>query len=293
MNLMKNEAVGQKLQIETKKTSIERFTICYVIKKGYFNLVRYLLNLGKDPNERDSGNSCRTALIYCTFIKDEGWALSIAQNLLEFGAMLHLTDSNNLSPIHYCAAYGLDKLLDVFLRSLDFDISKICDDKGNNALHYALQNKRNSCTRLLIEKCCQSKIFGICDKNKFGVSPINLIQPFDQKTKCKKLKPIKTNDQSFFTTELIDLSESSCESIKHSESEDLYKYMDILFISKPIDTNKRRISDINNNKFSNNLDENIIKSNDCMKYLELRKDHLISYNKLFYKKEDLFKVNKL
>ena len=92
---------------------------------------------------------------------------------------------------------------------------------------------------------------------------------------------------------MIDLSESSCESIKHSECEDLYKYMEILVISKPIDTNKRRISDTNNNKFLNNLDENIKKSNHCMKYLELRKDHLISYNKLFYKKEDLFKVNKL
>ena len=47
-----------------------------------------MLRLGVDPNYVDEKeNFLRTPLIYCTFIKDLNWSLTIAQTLLEYGAL--------------------------------------------------------------------------------------------------------------------------------------------------------------------------------------------------------------
>ncbi len=147
------------------KHSTQKYTITYVLRRGYFNLVRYMLTMGIDPNQvsvekeligSTLDNSC-TALILCTFIKDETWCLNVARNLLEHGAFLHRTDSRFLNAIHYCCAFGREKLLECYLGiflinlfrfdffqtltwlldfsssldSLDFDLSKAVDLNGN------------------------------------------------------------------------------------------------------------------------------------------------------------------
>lgn len=94
-----------------------RYTVTYVIKKGYFNLVHPLLSLGADPNHVDTDDRNgmrRNALIYTTFIRDEKWALSVARCLLENGADLSVADSRRLTPIHYCKDWSLCiKLLEI------------------------------------------------------------------------------------------------------------------------------------------------------------------------------------
>ena len=76
---------------QTNSTSLPNyFNVSFAIQHGYFRCVRYLLQLGYDPNERDS--QLRTPLILCTYIENNRWSLSLAQNLLEKSAKIALED---------------------------------------------------------------------------------------------------------------------------------------------------------------------------------------------------------
>jgi ankyrin repeat protein len=68
----------------------KHFNVTFAIQHGYFRCVRYLLELCYDPNERDS--QLRTPLILCSYVENNRWSLSIAQNLLEKGAKIALED---------------------------------------------------------------------------------------------------------------------------------------------------------------------------------------------------------
>lgn len=137
----------------TKSIAQQKYTTTYVIKRGYFNLVRCLLSLGIDPNQVEANEPlARTSLIYTTFIRDEKWSLSVARNLLECGADLKQTDSRFLTPIHYCCAFGKLALLRLFLDSLDFDLSKSIDLNGNTCMHYAIRSHNLKCVQMLLDK---------------------------------------------------------------------------------------------------------------------------------------------
>jgi ankyrin repeat protein len=72
-------------------TSVPKyFNVPYAVQNGYFRCVRYLLELSYDPNERD--NQLRTPLILCSYVENDRWSLSLAQNLLEKGAKIALED---------------------------------------------------------------------------------------------------------------------------------------------------------------------------------------------------------
>jgi ankyrin repeat protein len=66
------------------------FNVPFAIQHGYFRCIRYLLELCYDPNERD--NQLRTPLILCSYVENNRWSLSLAQNLLEKGAKIALED---------------------------------------------------------------------------------------------------------------------------------------------------------------------------------------------------------
>ena len=68
----------------------KHFNVPFAIQHGYFRCVRYLLELTSDPNERD--NQLRTPLILCSYVENDRWSLSLAQNLLEKGAKIALED---------------------------------------------------------------------------------------------------------------------------------------------------------------------------------------------------------
>lgn len=180
-----SEASTSSSTIPLKK---KQYTVVYTIKRGYFNLVRHLLDLGLDPNHVSSAddNGMRTPLILCTFIRDERWSFNIAQNLLEHGASLRKCDNQQLTPIHYCCAFGRDKLLELFLNSLDYDLSKSIDLNGNSCMHYAIRSHSLKCVELLVNKF--KSIYGTYSpsyphinsdkrlnfKNKFGLRPTDI-----------------------------------------------------------------------------------------------------------------------
>ena len=73
-------------------TSVPKnFNVPFAIQHGYFRCVRYLLELSYDPNERDS--QLHTPLILCSYVENDRWSLSLAQNLLEKGAKIALADN--------------------------------------------------------------------------------------------------------------------------------------------------------------------------------------------------------
>ena len=174
----------------------KQYTVVYVIKKGYFNLVRHLLDLGVNADyvsEKDD-HQLRTPLILCTFIRDEKWAFNLAQNLLSVGASMKKVDKNRLTPIHYCCAFGHDKLLELFLNSLDFDILESLDINGNSCMHYALRSHNLRCVQLIIRKYTntfEEKMVApnatsnvnekINSENHFGLRPIDLTEEIDDK----------------------------------------------------------------------------------------------------------------
>ena len=181
-NLLNSRPNSSKQQAAS---ATSRYTTTYVIKKGYFNLVRYLLSTGADPNFVDEKEpNSRTSLIYATFIKDETWSLSVAQNLLEFGANLKQTDAKHLNPIHYCCAFGRVKLLELFLKSLDFDLSKALDSNGNSCLHYALRSHNSRIVSLIVAKFKKGHMTRVAPRNVFGIKPLEL----EDEDELKQLK---------------------------------------------------------------------------------------------------------
>jgi hypothetical protein len=155
--------------------SIHKYTITYVIKRGYFNLIRYMLKLGVDPNYvNEKEDLMRTGLILCTFIKDEQWSLNVAHNLLEHGALLNKTDSRYLNAIHYCCAFGREKLLEVYLNSLDFDLSKALDLNGNSCMHYAIYSHNFNIVNMLIKRYRHFNMTRVNLRNVFGLRPSDI-----------------------------------------------------------------------------------------------------------------------
>lgn len=322
MNFDNSIGLRESRKKQNPKAPIERFNIAYVIKKGYFNLVRYLLNIGADPNVRDRDKNCskRFGLIYCTFIDDEKWALNIAQNLLECGAYLKNKDENGLSALHYCAAFGLAKLLKLFMESLDFDLTNELDNDGNSVLHYAFKSQNVSCINILLEKCQQSHMNGLEKMtNKNGYTALEFISNYSYKNistplasqndffervsnsadnKSKKQNISKLESKStFFQTEL-DLddnfrSELNESGISHSQStigdENRYFFVNSYEIAKTASTTLLKECHINNNE--RKIRKNSSDKKKLMIEKNLRTLKLIRYNPTFFKKEHLFKVS--
>ncbi|CAF3842512.1 unnamed protein product [Rotaria magnacalcarata] len=111
----------------------KHFNVPFAIQHGYFRCIRYLLQLCHDPNERDS--QLRTPLILCSYVENDRWSLSIAQNLLEKGAKVALEDHARRNALHHACALQRMHLVQLYLSCLDFNIeAKDCE--GNTCLHY-------------------------------------------------------------------------------------------------------------------------------------------------------------
>ena len=174
--------------------SINKYTITYVIKHGYFNLIRYMLSLGVDPNYvNEKEDFMRTGLILCTFIKDEQWSLNVAHNLLEHGALLNKTDSRYLNAIHYCCAFGREKLLEVYLNSLDFDLSKALDLNGNSCMHYAIYSHNFNIVNMLIKKYRHFNMTRVNLRNVFGLRPSDVEDEKEEEINKQQLPFVGNN----------------------------------------------------------------------------------------------------
>ncbi|CAF2694634.1 unnamed protein product [Rotaria sp. Silwood2] len=133
---------------QTNSTSLPKyFNVPFAIQHGYFRCIRYLLQLHYDPNERDS--QLRTPLILCSYVENDRWSLSLAQNLLEKGAKIALEDNARRNAMHHACALQRFHLVQLYLSCLDFNIeAKDCE--GNTCLHYAAITGNSGIAELII-----------------------------------------------------------------------------------------------------------------------------------------------
>lgn len=190
-----------------------------VIKNGYFQQVRFLVEHGEDLDQRDSEK--RTALMLCAFIEPEAWGVGICRLLIENGATLYFKDRYGLNAFHYAVIYERLDLVRVYLKAIDFNLNE-GDKEGNTALHYAVRAGNVTITRLIAQMYVK---YGLrFDKaNNDGFTPLQEAHRLN-KRKCGKIlgNPDSLSDTSCIEAHLpLDLKSSDfdgdCVSVKSSK----------------------------------------------------------------------------
>ncbi|KAL4236827.1 hypothetical protein ACF0H5_005214 [Mactra antiquata] len=126
-----------------------------VIKNGYFQQVRYLVDRGEDLDQKDEER--RTALMLCAFIEPEKWGIGICRLLIENGATLFYKDKYGLNAFHYAVIYERVELCRVYLKAIDFNLNE-GDKAGNTALHYSVRSGNVAITRLIAQMYVKYRI---------------------------------------------------------------------------------------------------------------------------------------
>lgn len=81
----------------------------------------------------------KTPLILCNYVNENDWALSLAQLLVQNGAIVHLRDQcNGCSPLHYACALLKTEIIEFFLRNINQNLNYFIDNNGNSPLFYFL-----------------------------------------------------------------------------------------------------------------------------------------------------------
>ncbi|KAK3591022.1 hypothetical protein CHS0354_013085 [Potamilus streckersoni] len=140
-----------------------------VIKRGYFQQIRFLVDLGLDIDVRDAEK--RTPLLLCPFIEPEAWGVGIARLLIEHGAKVDSRDKYALNAFHYTCIYERDELARVFLSAIDFNLNQQ-DKEGNTALHYAVRSGNTVLVRLVTHSLLKYRM-PIDVVNRDGETPLN------------------------------------------------------------------------------------------------------------------------
>lgn len=129
-----------------KAKNTEPMSLIDVIKHGYFQQVRFLVERGENIDQRDSER--RTALMLCSFLEPEVWGVGISRLLIENGGKLYCRDIYGLNAFHYACIYERVELVKVFLKAIDFNLLQ-GDKQGNTALHYAVKAGNDVIVRLI------------------------------------------------------------------------------------------------------------------------------------------------
>lgn len=157
-------------------------TLLDIIKNGYFQQVRFLVNHGVDLDQRDDER--RTALMLCAFIEPESWGVGICRLLIENGATLYYRDKHGLNAFHYAVIYDRMELVRVYLKAIDFNLNE-SDKLGNTALHYAVRSGNPIVVRLIAQACLKYQI--TLDKaNNDGFTPLQEARRL-YKRKCARI----------------------------------------------------------------------------------------------------------
>ena len=136
--------------------------------RGFFQQVRYLVELGTDVNERDETG--KTALILCAFIEEGAWGVGLARTLLEKGASGSCRDHKGLNALHYACVYERVELVRTLLKAIDFDLNQ-GDLLGNTPLHYAADSGNAYITKIMVDALLHYRM-SVDKPNKAGITAL-------------------------------------------------------------------------------------------------------------------------
>lgn len=157
-------------------------TLIDVIKNGYFQQVRFLVEHGCDLDQRDEEK--RTTLMLCAFVEPEAWGVGICRLLIENGATLFLKDRHGLNAFHYAVIYERVELVRVYLKAIDFNLNE-GDKQGNTALHYAVRSGNALITQDIVKMYIKYEI-RLDKMNNDGFTPLQEAYRLN-KRRCAKI----------------------------------------------------------------------------------------------------------
>lgn len=140
------------------------------IRRGYFQQVRFLIDMGHGVNERDGEG--RTALMLCSLVESADWGVGLARTLLESGAKVCHRDRRGLNALHYACVYRRPGIVALYLAGMDFDVLS-ADRRGNTALHYSVTVGDHVSTALLA-RAIRRYDLRLDKENARGLSPLAL-----------------------------------------------------------------------------------------------------------------------
>ena len=145
-----------------------------VIERGYFQQVRFFIDLGIDIDS-PNGNQ-RTPLMMCSLMEPEEWGTGIARLLIEKGALLDCVDRFGMNAMHLACIYERVELARILLNAMDFDLTEV-DKWGNTVLHYAVRAGSVPLVRLVVHAHKKYKI-SLNRKNRDGLSALEEAHKF-------------------------------------------------------------------------------------------------------------------
>jgi hypothetical protein len=118
------------------------------IKFGRVHQTRLLLDIGTNPNVPD--RDTKTSLMLACFIEKQNIGARIARMLIEKGAVVSAKDRSNRTALSYACINGKEKIVEMLLEDIEFDINAQ-DDEGNTPLMYAAMSGNATALRFVLE----------------------------------------------------------------------------------------------------------------------------------------------
>lgn len=127
------------------------------IEFGYLAEARLLIDqqfdadaiLKEELNEQ-SGEKSLPLLIMCTLISNEDTAFNFCDVLVEKGYKINLTDANGLCALNYAIIFEKLKLVELYLKTFNFNLTNFYDCYNNSLLHYVYAINNLNITELFI-----------------------------------------------------------------------------------------------------------------------------------------------
>ena len=115
--------------------------------RGDAKHIKMLLKIGMNPNQRDAIQ--RTPLIIITHYKDENKAKLLAEEIINCGGKIQLSDAKGMNAVHHVCQKGKIKLAELLLQYKDdYDVF-VKDGSGKTCLDYAEMTENKALMRIL------------------------------------------------------------------------------------------------------------------------------------------------